>query len=134
MHYCKWFSVKKSRQLFWDTLPERHFWIGGHPFNLAIHDSDVFQSQFSYNDAAKGISSHVLFKSIRPFFFLCTPPHCLKKNGTLYFRHCLFISSTHSSFIGLAPGPDSPPTITQSIPFRFTSPILSLTISVLSDR
>src|SRR6267143_1920213 len=36
-----------------------------------------------------------------------------KKNGTLCFRHARKISRTHSSFIGRAPHPDSPPTITQ---------------------
>ena len=30
--------------------------------------------------------------------------------------------STHSCWIGLARGPDSPPTITQCIPFRFNCP------------
>ena len=45
-----------------------------------------------------------------------TPPHCLKKNGTSATWHWSRISVTHSRSIGRAPGPDSPPTITQSIP------------------
>lgn len=34
-----------------------------------------------------GISSHVRPSSRRPVFFLFTPPHCLKKNGTPASRH-----------------------------------------------
>ena len=30
-----------------------------------------------------GIWSHVWFINVRPVDFLFTPPHCLKKNGTL---------------------------------------------------
>ncbi len=44
------------------------------------------------------------------------PSHCLKKNATPAARHCLRIDVTHSHFIGRARGPDSPPTIAQSIP------------------
>ena len=52
----------------------------------------------------------------RPVFFLFTPPHCLKKNATPAcgtgrgYRHPL------RGAIGRAPGPDSPPTIAQSMP------------------
>jgi len=65
---------------------------------------------------ARGNWSQVCSSSILPFFFLLTPPHCLKKNGTFAARHWSLISAAHSGFIGLAPGPDSPPTMTQSIP------------------
>lgn len=34
-----------------------------------------------------GISSQVLPSSVLPALFFCTPPHCLKKNGTLALRH-----------------------------------------------
>jgi hypothetical protein len=34
-----------------------------------------------------GISSQVLPLSVRPALFFYTPPHCLKKNGTLAPRH-----------------------------------------------
>src|ERR1700686_237081 len=60
-----------------------------------------------------GISSYVLPLSWRPVICFRTPPHCLKKNGTSDFRHARKISRTHSTFIGRANGPDSPPTITQ---------------------
>ena len=65
-----------------------------------------------------GISSHVLPSSVRPVFFLNTPPHCLKKKGVPLFTQLSRISLTQSASIGLAPGPDSPPTITQSMPVK----------------
>jgi hypothetical protein len=34
-----------------------------------------------------GISSHVLPSRVLPARFFCTPPHCLKKNGTLALKH-----------------------------------------------
>jgi hypothetical protein len=37
----------------------------------------------------------------------------LKKNGTPAARHWRRIDLTHVGFMTLAPGPDSPPTITQ---------------------
>ena len=52
---------------------------------------------------------------MRPLF---TPPHCLKKNGISAAMLWSRMSVTQPEAIGLAPGPDSPPTITQSIPFR----------------
>jgi hypothetical protein len=70
----------------------------------------------------EGISSYVLPFSVRPFDFFILPPHCLKKKGTPAALHCLRIDCTHSSRIGLAPGPLSPPTITQSIPLRPIGP------------
>lgn len=45
---------------------------------------------FSYAPAKfapAGISSQVRPSRVRPAFFFCTPPHCLKKNGTLAFKH-----------------------------------------------
>src|ERR1035438_3032207 len=65
-----------------------------------------------------GIASHVFPNKTLPNNFFRTPPHCLKKNGVLNFSQSFFIFNTHSSFIGRAPGPDSPPTITQSIVFK----------------
>ena len=68
-----------------------------------------------------GIWFHVLPSSVRPFFFLLTPPHCLKKNGTPAARHWSRMSVAHSACMGLAPGPDSPPTMTQSMPSKSIS-------------
>ena len=55
--------------------------------------------------------------SSRPAFFLFVPPHCLKKNGTPA-RAALVADRRRPTprSIGRAPGPDSPPTITQSMP------------------
>lgn len=47
--------------------------------------------------------------------------HCLKEQCTLFFG-LLFIDNTHSSFIGRALIACSPPTITQSIFVRSSSP------------
>ena len=49
-------------------------------------------------------------------------PHRLKKNFTLFRLHCLLMSTTHLCSTGLAFGPDSPPTITQSIRLRLRLP------------
>ena len=68
-----------------------------------------------------GIWFHVRPSSTLPDFFLFVPPHCLKKKGTPAFLHWSLISITHSGLICLAPGPDSPPTITQSISFKSSS-------------
>ena len=68
-----------------------------------------------------GISSHVRPSSSRPAFFLFVPPHCLKKNGTSACAHCSRRSVTQARSIGRDRGPDSPPTIAQSIPSRFSS-------------
>ena len=68
-----------------------------------------------------GVWSHVLPSSVRPVFFLNTPPHCLKKNGVRDCTQLSRISRTQSGCIGLAPGPDSPPAMTQSIPVKSTS-------------
>ncbi len=65
-----------------------------------------------------GISSHVRPSSTRPVRFLNTPPHCLKKKGTLLRTHVSRIARTHRGCTGRAPGPDSPPAITQSTPDR----------------
>ena len=42
--------------------------------------------------------------------------YCLKKNGTLAWRHWWRIDSPQAGCIGRAPGPLSPPTMTQWIP------------------
>ena len=63
-----------------------------------------------------GKPSQVLPGRILPAVFLRTPPHCLKKNGTPSALHCSRIERTQASFIGLAPGPLSPPTMTQEMP------------------
>src|SRR5208283_4343781 len=70
--------------------------------------------------ANSGISSHVLPSSSRPAFFFLVPPHCLKKKGRPASRHWSRISNTQAGSMGRAPGPDSPPTITQSIPSRLS--------------
>ncbi len=67
-----------------------------------------------------GISSQVRASKSRPASFFQTPPHCLKKNGIPDRRHWSRTEMTHSLFIGLAPRPLSPPTITQSILLRST--------------
>ena len=69
---------------------------------------------------SRGISLHVRPSSSRPPRFLFTPPHCLKKKATRAVLHWSRMSVTQSNCIGRAPGPDSPPTITQSIPLRFS--------------
>lgn len=65
-----------------------------------------------------GIWSYVLPNNSRPVFFLFFPPHCLKKNFTSTFSHYSLRSITQSCSIGRALTPDSPPTITQSIPCK----------------
>jgi len=52
--------------------------------------------------------------------FLVNAAPLLKKNGIRCFRQDLSTPMTHASFIGRAPGPLSPPTMTQSKPLRFT--------------
>ena len=49
-------------------------------------------------------------------------PHCLKKNNAPCFSACSFIDNTHGSFIGRALIACSPPTITQSIFVKSSSP------------
>ena len=81
-----------------------------------------------------GTASQVRPSNNRPAFFLLTPPHCLKKKGTLAVSHCLLISFTHAFCMGLAPGPDSPPTITQPIPVRSRLPSDSRSGSIERNR
>src|SRR6202040_967450 len=50
------------------------------------------------------------------------PPHCLKKNATLALRHWLRTSIAQWVCMGRARGPLSPPTMTQSMPVRFSLP------------
>src|SRR5207302_10399041 len=69
-----------------------------------------------------GNSFHSCPSSDRQPDFGRRPPHCLKKNATLWISHCLRISRTHCGRISLAPGPLSPPTITQSIPLSSIPP------------
>ena len=61
------------------------------------------------------------------FLLLFTPslphvPHCLKKKAIPNLSVFSLRDKTHSSFIGLAFGPLSPPTITQSIFCKSISP------------
>src|ERR1700756_1890163 len=53
---------------------------------------------------------------------LRTPPHCLKKNLVRCLRHARKISRTHSTSIGRAPHPDSPPTVTHWISVKSIPP------------
>ena len=69
-----------------------------------------------------GNSSWVRPSRVRPASAFRTPPHCLKKNGILAARHCVRMSRTHDASIGRAPGPLSPPTMTQWIPARSIGP------------
>ena len=69
-------------------------------------------------DFSSGKSSHVLSSSTLPASFLFVPPHCLKKKRTPALSHWSRMLRTHSTSIFLAPGPDSPPAITQSMPVR----------------
>ena len=88
--------------------------------HLGVHSSFLSSNSQA---AALGISSHIRPSSLRPDLFLFVPPHCLKKKATPASKHWSLISVTHSFFIGLAPGPDSPPTIIQSMPARSSSGI-----------
>src|SRR5216684_898811 len=63
-----------------------------------------------------GIWSQVRPSSRRPACFLSLPPHCLKKKGTSARRHWSRRSIAHVGSIGCAFEPDSPPTMTQSMP------------------
>src|ERR1700709_1740340 len=60
--------------------------------------------------------------SLRPPVFGRIPPHCLKKNAMFWARHWSRIFSAHSSAIGRARGPLSPPRIAQSMPVKSTFP------------
>ena len=93
------------------------------------------------DQTAAGIASHVLPANSRPFSFFRRllpsapqPPHCLKKNAAPRCSHCSLMDSTHSGFIGLAFGPDSPPTITQWIPLRSSWPTSSSNGSTDKNR
>jgi hypothetical protein len=69
-----------------------------------------------------GISSKVRSAKRRPAFFFKKPPHCLKKNGTRSVLHSCWMLVTQRSSIVRAPGPLSPPTMTQSMPFTLSAP------------
>ena len=60
-----------------------------------------------------GNSSQVRSSRMRPFRFLLTPPHCLKKNGVSWATHWSRMLSTQAGSMGLDFGPDSPPAMTQ---------------------
>ena len=81
-----------------------------------------------------GYSSYVRPCSNLPAFFFLTPPHCLKKNGTRDAAHWSRIAMTHSSHIGRAPGPLSPPTMDQLIPERSNGPRSSSSGSIERNR
>lgn len=78
---------------------------------------------------SSGISSQVWPFSSRPLAFFerftpsePQPPHCLKKKAAPKASHWRWMLSTHSCFIGRALAPDSPPTMTQWMSVRFSSP------------
>ena len=50
---------------------------------------------------------------VRPVLPFLTPPHCLKKNGTLAAQHWSRRDLSHALCIGQPPGPLSAPTMTQ---------------------
>ena len=81
-----------------------------------------------------GNSLCVLPCSVRPWTIFRTPPHHLKKNGTLASSPCCRMESTHASCIGRAPGPLSPPTITHEMPSSGSSPRLSSRVSTERKR
>src|SRR5690606_25826036 len=92
----------------------------GHPCRTSSL-STISRRRFLSDDVGTGRlvrggnSSQVRPLSTRPLRLFWTPPHCLKKNGTLAARHCFWIETTHSGCMGRAPGPLSPPTMTQSM-------------------
>lgn len=63
-----------------------------------------------------GISLRLRLSNSLPAAFFRVPPHCLRKNGTAVSRQASRITSTRFSCMDRAPGQDSPPTITQSMP------------------
>jgi hypothetical protein len=90
------------------------FWPLCHPARRPPHLNSVFAGAAG----SCGISSQVLESNRRPARDLCVPPHCLRKKGTPARWHWRRISRTHEAFISRAPGPDSPPTMTQWMPER----------------
>ena len=62
------------------------------------------------------------------------PPHCLKKKGIPWRRHCLRMETTHLRSIGRAPIPLSPPTITHLMPSKFIVPKSSRSGSTERNR
>lgn len=91
------------------------------PTWILDRNQDAEQDHCGPFEELAGISSQVLPSRIRPDFFLFLPPHCLKKNGTLAREHWSRRSTAQEGSIGRDFGPDSPPTITQSIPLRSRS-------------
>src|SRR6266852_3418118 len=87
--------------------------------DLRNHQSKPCYSAASeYVELMVGNWLHFLPSSSRPPDFGRVPPHCLKKNATSLSQHWSRTWRTHSGFTGRAPGPLSPPTITQSIPVK----------------
>ena len=68
--------------------------------------------------SGSGYSSHVRPSSRRPPAFGVRPPHCLKKKAVSASPPSPSARAPSASSIGRWPGPDSPPTISQSIPTR----------------
>jgi Zincin-like metallopeptidase len=59
-------------------------------YHPSFKDKSLAPSPAAYvtaSSAVIGISSHVRPSSVLPCLFFCTPPHCLKKNGTEAFLH-----------------------------------------------
>jgi hypothetical protein len=77
--------------------------------------------RYAVADAATGYWSQVCPSSWRPPAFGVRPPHCLKKNGTSERLQASRTSRAHFGSMGRAPGPLSPPTITQEMPVRSRS-------------
>ena len=84
--------------------------------------------------ARRGISSCVEPWSSRPPALGVRPPHCLKKNGIPAAAHWSRRSISHASSTGRAPGPLSPPAISQSIPARSSSSRGPRSGSALTNR
>lgn len=79
------------------------------------------------------MSSYVRPSNRRPCLPFCTPPHCLKKNRTPARSHCCLMRCTQPGRTGLAPGPLSPPTMTQCMPERLILPTFSSSGSILKN-
>jgi hypothetical protein len=95
--------------------------------NIARRGQLFGQRGYAYSAAATnarrcGYSSHSRLSSVRPPLFGRAPPHCLKKNATPCPTHWSLMLRTQFASIARAPGPLSPPAITQSMPARSSRP------------
>jgi hypothetical protein len=95
--------------------------------NIARRGQLFGQRGYAYSAAAtnarrSGYSSHSRLSSVRPPLFGRAPPHCLKKNATPCPTHWSLMLRTQFASIARAPGPLSPPAITQSMPARSSRP------------